>query len=105
MDTKLSAIILTYTVGTVHGDYLESVLDQASWRNDDKSYYQLLVECVKHELAQLGCDAEFCEWDAYYTMTVDILIRDITTIPSILPAIERAVKTWTNKYNISQMSA
>jgi hypothetical protein len=106
-NTDLSALTMHYTVNTVHGDRLEWVLDQACDRTG-KDYYERLVDIVTFELGRLPFPVEFWKWDAYYRVFIDVHITNVDTttldnISQIRPAMDRAVRVWDNKYNVSRM--
>jgi hypothetical protein len=67
-----------------------------------------LVDIVEEELELVPFPVEFWKWDAYYKVFIDVHIRDVDTttldnISQIRPAMDRAVRRWDNRYNVSRM--
>lgn len=90
----------TVHVNTVHGDYLEFVLDRASDRRD-VDYYEILADMVTN--AFKDTPYTFTEYGAYGCVWVCFRVPEIHELETALAIVDAVVAQWCNKFNINRM--
>lgn len=94
---------VTLTINTVHNEYTEFVLDQATERNNKTVcfYYDQLVNGISKAFDDKTWRLE--GYEVYYHFRIKVSISDRSDYENMISIVDKCIIDWKNKYNIEKM--